>query len=288
MNPLRRNLVCAMATCTACAVPAWAAAPRKDASGAAPMLARVYGRDVDPTPYLMSEKYDGVRGLWDGRQMRFRSGRLLNAPAWFTARLPSMALDGELWLGRQRFDAVSALLRSTAPDERSWRELRYMVFELPGASGTFSSRARQIEGIARLADWPQLVAVPQEPVSDRAALQRRLAQTLAQGGEGLMLHRADAPVMQGRSELLLKLKAELDAEATVVAYHTGRGKYAGLLGSLELRTAAGRHFLLGSGLSDAMRRAPPAIGSVVTYRYRELTAHGLPRSASFWRMHLDV
>ena len=230
MNPLRRNLVCAMATCTACAVPAWAAAPRKDAQGRAPMLAQVYARDVDPKPYLVSEKYDGVRGLWDGRQMRFRSGRPLNAPAWFTARLPSMALDGELWLGRQRFDAVSALLRSTAPDERSWRELRYMVFELPGASGTFSSRARQIEGIARLADWPQLVAVPQEPVSDRAALQRRLAQTLAQGGEGLMLHRADAPVVQGRSELLLKLKAELDAEATVVAYHTG---------ARQIRRAAG-------------------------------------------------
>ena len=288
MNTLRRNLVCAMASYTACAAPAWATASRKDVPSAAPMLAQVYGRVIDPRPYLVSEKYDGVRGLWDGRQMRFRSGRPLNAPAWFTARLPSMALDGELWLGRQRFDAVSALLRSTAPDERLWRELRYMVFELPGAPGTFSSRARQIEVIARQADWPQLVAVQQEPVSDRAALQRRLAQTLAKGGEGLMLHRADAPVVQGRSELLLKLKAELDAEATVVAHHAGRGKYAGLLGSLELRTAAGRHFLLGSGLSDAMRRAPPAIGSVVTYRYRELTAHGLPRSASFWRVDTGV
>ena len=288
MNHRRRNLVCALAACTAASARAWAGAPRGDEPVQPPLLAQVYGRHVDPSRYLVSEKYDGVRGLWDGRQMRFRSGRLLNAPAFFTARLPSIALDGELWLGRQRFDAVSALLRSTAPDERLWRELRYMVFELPGASGNFNDRARQIEVIARQADWPQLVAVQQEPVSDHLALQRRLAQTVAQGGEGLMLHRADAPVVQGRSELLLKLKAELDAEATVVAHHAGRGKYAGLLGSLELRTAAGRHFLLGSGLSDAMRRAPPAIGSVVTYRYRELTAHGLPRSASFWRMQLDV
>ena len=71
----------------------------------------------------------------------------------------------------------------------------------------------------------------------------------------------------------------------MVAHHPGQGKYEGLLGALEVRTPEGRRFLIGSGLPDALRRAPPALGSVVTYRYRELTSTGLPRFASFMRMH---
>jgi DNA ligase 1 len=160
-----------------------------------------------------------------------------------------------------------------------------MVFELPGAPDGFAKRARRIEAVVRQNGSPQLVAVDQSPIADRAALQQRLALTIAQGGEGLVLHRADAPYATGRSEAILKLKPALDTEAVVVAHHAGRGKYAGLLGALEVRTPQGRQFLLGSGLSDALRREPPAIGSVVTYRYRDLTSTGLPRFATFVRMH---
>jgi DNA ligase-1 len=135
------------------------------------------------------------------------------------------------------------------------------------------------------AAWSQLVAVPRTPVADRAALQRRLAATIAQGGEGLVLHRADAAYASGRSDAMMKLKTQLDTEATVVAHHAGQGKYRGLLGALEVRTPQGRRFLIGSCLTDAQRRDPPAIGSVITYRYRDLTSTGLPRFASFLRVH---
>jgi DNA ligase-1 len=36
-----------------------------------------------------------------------------------------------------------------------------------------------------------------------------------------------------------------------------------------------------------MRRAPPAIGTTITYRYRELTPSGLPRFATYLRPHDD-
>ena len=122
------------------------------------------------------------------------------------------------------------------------------------------------------------------PVADRAALQVRLAATVAQGGEGLVLHLASAPYGTGRSDTMFKLKPSLDTEATVVAHHAGKGKYEGVLGALGVRTAEGRLFLLGTGLSDAQRRDPPAIGSVVTYRYRDLTRTSLPRFTSFLRV----
>ena len=287
MTTLRRTLLKTFALAWLPGVPAFArpAAPAGVDRAPALPLPGLYTDMIDPAPYLVSEKLDGVRGAWDGRVLRFRSGRVVPAPTWFTARLPDVPLDGELWLGRGRFDELSAIVRKAVPVDAQWRQLRYMVFELPGAPGDFEARARRIDAIATQTGWPQLVAVAQTPVADRAALQRRLAATVAQGGEGLVLHLASAAYRTGRSDAMLKLKPSLDTEATVVAHHPGKGKYEGVLGALEVRTAQGRQFLLGSGLSDGQRRDPPTIGSVVTYRYRDLTSTGLPRFASFLRVH---
>ena len=262
------------------------ALPWRDATAATALqLPTVYRDEVDPAPYLVSEKYDGVRGHWDGSTLRYRSGRTVPAPAWFTARLPRTPLDGELWLGRGRFDELSGIVRRTVPVDAEWRQLRYMVFELPQAAGAFAERAQRIREIAAQAAWAPLVAVEQTPVTDREALRRRLAATVAQGGEGLVLHLASAAYRAGRSDVTMKLKPELDTEAVVVAQHPGQGRLEGQLGALEVRSPDGRQFLIGTGFSDAQRRDPPAIGSVVTYRYRDLTATGLPRFASFLRVH---
>lgn len=249
------------------------------------LLASPYDRRIDPAPYLVSEKFDGVRALWDGRVLRHRSGREVAAPGWFVARLPAEPLDGELWLGRRRFDALSAVVRAQRPDDAAWQQVRYLIFELPAADGTFADRARAIEALARRAGASPLQAVEQGRVGDRAELQRRLVETVAGGGEGLVLHRADAAVATGRGDVLMKLKPYLDAEATVVGHHAGRGKYAGDTGALLVQTPEGRRFRIGSGLPDALRQQPPRLGSQVTYRYHDLTSSGLPRFASFLRVH---
>ncbi|EKE17958.1 MAG: hypothetical protein ACD_10C00192G0001, partial [uncultured bacterium] len=131
---------------------------------------------------------------------------------------------------------------------------------------------------------PWLQEIEQLKVVDRSSLQKRLKAVVKAGGEGLMLHRADAAYETGRSDTLLKLKPWADAEAIVVAHQPGKGKYAGMLGALRVRSADGREFSLGSGLSDEERRHPPALGSEVTYRYRDLTNKGMPRFASFLRI----
>lgn len=99
-----------------------------------------------------------------------------------------------------------------------------------------------------------------------------------------MLHRADAPYLTGRSQVLLKLKPQLDAEARVIAYVPGKGKYQGKMGALLVETPAGIQFKLGTGFSDAERAHPPAIGSQVTYTYRDVTNKGKPKFASFLRV----
>ena len=243
---------------------------------------------LDPAGYWVSEKYDGVRALWDGKMLRFRSGRTVAAPPWFIAKLPATPLDGELWMGHGTFDALSGAVRRTQPLDAEWQKVKYMVFELPNAEGTsttFTQRIWQMQAIVKTAGWPQLQAVEQTEIASHVALQARLKAVVAAGGEGLVLHRASAPVTSGRSDVLLKLKAALDAEAEVVGHVPGKGKFEGMLGALEVKTTGGQTFKLGTGLSDAQRQNPPAIGSTVTYTYRDVTPSGKPRFASFLRVH---
>lgn len=245
-----------------------------------PLLARPAPAGIDPRPYLVSEKLDGVRALWDGRELRFRSGRPLAAPAWFVDALPRVALDGELWMGRRRFDELSAAVRRETPEDAAWRCISYQVFELPAGAGPFEQRAAALRTLAGGA----VVAVEQVRVTSNAALQARLRSVVAAGGEGLMLHRADAPLASGRSDLLLKLKPQADAEAVVIGHEPGKGRFVGRLGALVLQTPEGVRFRLGTGFTDAQRLDPPPLGAVVTYRYRDLTPAGKPRFASFVRV----
>lgn len=248
------------------------------------LLAQGYQSGIDVRQFLVSEKFDGVRAVWDGKTFHTRSGRIIAAPAWFTQGIPATPLDGELWLARGKFDALSGVVRKNVPIDEEWRDISYLVFELPNASSTFQVRAQRIVEIVKRANIPHLKAIAQFRVKDEAALKARLKQVVALGGEGLMLHQADAPYITGRSDVLLKLKLQNDAEATVVAHTAGRGKYTGKLGALVLETSEGIRFKLGTGLSDAQRENPPKIGSLVTYTYRDKTANGKPKFASFLRV----
>ena len=257
-----------------------------DTPPAAPamLLAEVYAADVDVGQYWVSEKLDGVRAQWDGHALRFRGGGLVPAPAWFTANFPAVPLDGELWIARDAFDTLSGIVRKVEPVDADWRQVRYLVFELPGAAGDFSARIRQMQTIVELAAVPWLQAVEQRRMADRATLMRQLDSVVRAGGEGLMLHRADAPYVTGRSDALLKLKPWQDAEALVVGHVPGKGKYQGMTGALQMEMPDGKRFRIGSGLSDALRRQPPPIGTRITYRYQQLTKNGVPRFPRYLRV----
>lgn len=264
--------------------PAWADTPPP---APAMLLAEVYAADIDVSQYWVSEKFDGVRAQWDGRTLRFRGGGSVPAPAWFTANFPTVPLDGELWIARDQFDALSGTVRKLEPVNAEWRQVRYLIFELPDAAGDFSERVRQMRTIVELAGVPWLRAVEQTRVADHAALTQQLDAVVRLGGEGLMLHRADAPYLTGRSDALLKLKPWQDAEAIVVSHTPGKGKYQGMTGALQMEMPDGKRFRIGSGLSDALRRQPPPIGTRITYRYQHLTKNGLPRFPRYLRVRED-
>jgi DNA ligase-1 len=260
--------------------------PSASAAASVPtlMLAGVWRAGQDPNGFLVSEKLDGVRAFWDGQTLRFRSGRAISAPGWFTAALPTTALDGELWLGRGRFDELSGMVRRDVPIDADWHQVQYMIFDLPQAAEPFSERAQRIQTVVAQTKQPWLQAVPHQHVAGAHSLQTLLRTTVQADGEGLVLHRANALWSPERSDTLFKLKPQPDEDARVVGYLPGKGRHAGRLGALLLEMPDGQRFALGTGFTDAQRDDPPALGSVVTYRYRDRTPKGLPRFASFLRV----
>lgn len=279
-----RTALLALLLPTACLAPH----PASAASLApAPMLAGVFHDAGDLSPWLVSEKLDGVRARWDGQRLLTRNGDPIDAPRWFTAGWPAQAMDGELWIARGEFQRISDLVRALKTDDDAWKPVRFMAFDLPGDAGRFAQRASRLRALVVRANAPQLGAIAQTHVGDRATLDARLRAVVAAGGEGLVLHRATAHYQGGRSDDLLKYKPADDAEARVVGYRPGKGKYAGMVGALLVVDASGRRFALGSGLSDAQRRNPPQPGTWVTFRYNGLTAKGNPRFARFLRVRED-
>ncbi len=248
------------------------------------MSASTWQDGPDVARFWVSEKLDGVRAHWDGQQLWTRTGSLIHAPHWFTRSWPSQPMDGELWIGRERFDATSAIIRSNQAADEDWRQLRFMAFDLPAHVGTFSQRLQALELLIRQGDNPHLGLIEQHRFADTDSLHRHLRSVVAAGGEGVMLHHEDNRYLPGRSTGLFKLKLFDDAEARVIGYVPGKGKYTGMVGALLVETPQGLHFRLGSGLTDALRREPPPVGSQVTYRYNGLTPNGLPRFPRFLRV----
>ncbi|MDA8453189.1 DNA ligase [Acidovorax sp. GBBC 3334] len=289
MDSRRRFLagLLVIASVSALAIADAEAAPPSDRAPAL-LLATVYRPGLVLADYWVSEKYDGVRGYWDGERLRTRGGETVAAPAWFTQGWPRTPMDGELWAGRGRFAQAQSTVRQQVPTEPAWREIRFMVFDLPAQAGTFDERLPALRALVSGIGQTWVVAVPQRRITDPAQLSALLQRTVRGGGEGLMLHRGASLYRAGRSDDLVKLKTHDDAEARVVAHVPGQGRQAGRLGALLVETPQGRRFKLGTGFSDADRARPPPIGSWVTYRFRGTHEGGLLRFASFLRVREDM
>ncbi len=243
-------------------------------------LAQAYQQSQAVSEFWISEKLDGVRIFWDGKQMRSRSGQWIKLPDALLKQLPAFALDAELWAGRGQFQQVMQALQPGSADEL-WRNTRLMVFDAPDQPGTFSQRLQFLQQKLSVTAFVQLV--PQQQLQTRAQLDELLHKVVAEGGEGLMLHSRNALYQSGRVSHLQKLKLAEDAEARVVAHLPGKGQFSGMLGALLVELPDGRRFKLGSGFTLQERKDPPDIGALVTFRYQGLTHKGTPRFAVFLR-----
>ena len=247
-------------------------------------LASPYQGHENLTDYWVSEKYDGIRGHWDGQQLLTRSGKALNPPGWFVQGWPTSPFEGELWTGLGQFEQAASVIQQKQAPDSEWRAMRFMVFDAPTPSQPFTERIAIYHATVKQIGKPWVQAVQQNQMQSHPALKTLLQKTVQAGGEGLVMHRGNSVYQSGRNGDVLKVKPHEDAEAKVVGHEAGQGKHAQRTGALWVETPPGLRFKLGTGLSDAQRENPPALGQWVTYRYRGLTDKGVPRFASFVRI----
>jgi DNA ligase-1 len=256
-------------------------------SAPALLLAERWDGATDPTGWWLSEKLDGVRAYWDGRHFLSRQGNLYHAPDWFVAGLPNVPLDGELWLDRKMFQrAVSIVRRQDQSD--LWKQISYLVFDAPAIEKGFEARLEFVRDCLR--EGQPKYARPHEHAVCTGVdhLRQELARLEALGAEGLMLRRAGSRYEAGRSATLLKVKTFHDAEARVLKHDEGAGRHQGRLGALLVELLNGTTFSVGTGFSDAERDNPPPVGSLITFRYQELSDAGVPRFPTYVGLHADA
>jgi len=247
-------------------------------------LAKHFDGKMQHDHYWVSEKLDGIRCHWNGQFLQTRKGNQIYAPQWFTKGLPSQPLDGELWISRGNFQLLSRIVLDQQPDNKLWQQVSYQVFDLPASTEPFESRQSSLKKLIQGMALPHVKWVEQIKMSSLDEIYEHLDSVVSKGAEGLMLRTPGSLYQSGRTDHVLKMKKRRDAEARVIAYQAGRGKFENMMGAIWVETQEGKLFKIGTGFSHDERKNPPPIGSEITYSYQGYTEKGLPRFAAFVRV----
>jgi len=267
--------------------PVKAAGDGEEDAGPPLLLAETWDTASDLSGWWMSEKLDGVRAYWDGKQFLSRLGNLFHAPDWFVAGLPDVPLDGELWIARKAFQRTVSIVRRQDKSDL-WKEVKFLVFDAPAIKDPFERRLEFLSDTFGRKQSQHASIHPHGRCKGLTHLREELIRVEGLGGEGLMLRQPGSAYEAGRSATLLKIKTFHDAEATVIGHQAGAGKHKGRLGALLVKLDNGKEFAVGTGFSDRQREAPPSVGSVITFRYQELSEAGVPRFPSFVGVRIDA
>ncbi len=123
--------------------------------------------------WFASEKLDGIRAYWDGGLSRgllasevpyantvkdyrlkqevratglwSRTGKVIHAPDYWLDELPSIPLDGELWIRPRSFqELTSTVARKDGSKDVEWDDVKFMVFDSPPYLRMFEYRKIKI------------------------------------------------------------------------------------------------------------------------------------------------
>ncbi|WP_198304834.1 DNA ligase [Arcobacter vandammei] len=233
--------------------------------------------------WLMSEKLDGIRAIWNGKELQTKNGNKIYAPAWFTVNFPNFELDGELWTKYEDFENIQSIVLSQNKSE-NWENITYNIFEVPKQNGNFLERLKVLENFLSKNPNKFIKIIPQIKIKDKKHLNIFLDEILRKNGEGVIVKNPNLSYEAGRSQNILKVKAFFDEEGEVISHNFNKD---GSFRSLNLKLKDGTIFKLGGGFSLKDRKKPPKIGSTVTFKYYGFTKNNKPKFASFLRVRKD-
>lgn len=282
---------------------------------------KVYDGWAPPVGWLLSEKYDGYRARWMPNENHFlsRSNKVYTGtPDWFLSAMPNEFLDGELFAGRENFQDMG-VVRKKNPEDEEWLPIKYVVYDLPEDPGNFEERVVKLKKIVEKAtkvwdkkkkDLPEpfcdipcpLVFTDQIKITSLEHLDKIYKDVLSKGGEGVMIKDSVSLYEDKRSDYMLKYKPCFDAEAVIVDYKDGNGKYSNMLGAFICKPLINYgnysvidenedHEFCVSGMDDEVRGnylETHSEGTVITYEYSGMTDTGKPRFARYLRLRDDI
>ena len=235
---------------------------------------------IDISNWYMSEKLDGIRAYWDGKELFSKNKNKIFAPSWFTKDFPPFPLDGELWTKRGDFENIQSIVLSQQ-ESKDWENITYNIFEIPNVNGNFKTRLDFLENYLKKNPNRYIKIIPQIVCKDKNHLNKFLKELLENGAEGVIIKNPNLSYETGRTNNSLKVKEFLDDEGKVIAHNFNKdGSFKSLKIELKNKTI----FNLGGGFKKEDRLNPPKIGKFVTFKYYGLTKNGKPKFASFLRV----
>lgn len=250
-----------------------------------------------PVGWWVSEKLDGYRAVWTGSHFESRNGFQFMMPEFLHQCMPAnVVLDGEFWMGHNRFESCGMFLKNNAADtlenwenDDKWRHVTYQVFDIPTYGHLpFEDRMQELMRLVEHCNRschtrPLMVFVPQLKIESVPHLQRYFEHVLHLGGEGVMLRKPSSVYEPYRSNTLLKWKPVFDTVCTITGYNTA--PETGVLRSFQCVSAPGQLSafhkpfavarLAESTKKQYLRDFP--LGTRVVVRYNGTTRSGAPR-----------
>jgi len=242
------------------------------------LLLKTY-KDQNTTNWVMSEKLDGIRAYWTGKELLTRNGKKIYAPSWFTKDYPPFEIDGELWTKRGDFENISSIVRDRIPSE-NWSQIKHYIFEVPNAKGGLFQRLEKVKPYEN----EYLKILPQIIIKNKEHQKNYFNEIMEQNAEGIVVRDPKSFYINKRTSKALKVKKFKDTECKITGYKEGKGKYLGKVGAIICQLPNKITFKIGSGMDDKLRNNPPKIGTNITFKYQNLTKYGKPRFPVYLRI----
>lgn len=257
-------------------------------------------------PALISPKFDGSRMIahYSPKEKRFillsRTGNEfvhLNhiredlKKITFLVKNPNWWFDGEVYSPDITFEEIQSICRKSldlaTTDIKNQNKIKYYVFDL------FDQKDPSIPYRERLTilidlfkkhkkELSHLVLVPQKVVYNEKQTMDFHKKMVAQNEEGSVIRNLDAPYELGkRSAHVQKIKDFITEEYPIIGFKEGKGKNKGTV-IFRVRTKEGKPFDVVPEGSYEQRKVwfkegNKLIGKMLTVKYKELTAQGIPR-----------
>lgn len=242
------------------------------------MLLNEY-KNQNITGYLMSEKLDGIRAFWNGKNLISRNGKVFNAPVWFTKDFPDFALDGELYTKKNDFENILSIVSKKEPNEK-WSKIKFFVFDAPNENGSLSERLEFAEDNA---NSEYIKIIEHFTCKNEKELKSFLKKIESNGGEGVVLREPNMPYIPKRTEFNLKVKSSHDDDCMVIEVHKNIEKNQ--IASFTCKLNSNETITIGSGLSNELRNSDKLkIGNIVSFKYNGFTNDNKPKFPVFLKI----